>query len=199
MLAVRGNRLGGPFPTQYKCQLVYTAIPSLTLSSGSGTYLFSTNGLYDPDITGTGKQPLYFDQLTPIYNHYTVTSSFIEIQPLFNDTAHSLVMALYIDDDTTTAPTISDAMMRPGAKCQAINTFGAAIPQLTLGWSASRNFGPVFSSNPAFRGNASANPDEQMYFTFVVRDMNLVSTELNFRVKITYNVTWTEFKTVAES
>lgn len=30
------------------------------------------NSLYDPDFTGTGGQPFYFDQLSAVYNRYRV-------------------------------------------------------------------------------------------------------------------------------
>jgi hypothetical protein len=37
-----------------------------------GVHVFSANGLYDPDITGTGHQPRGFDQLIALYDHYVV-------------------------------------------------------------------------------------------------------------------------------
>lgn len=44
-----------------------------------GKYTFSANSLYDPDVTGTGHQPLGYDQWSEFYNHYTVMSSKISV------------------------------------------------------------------------------------------------------------------------
>lgn len=35
--------------------------------------------MYDPDLTGFGHQPYFFDQLTDIYSHYVVIGSKIKI------------------------------------------------------------------------------------------------------------------------
>lgn len=67
---------GGAFPAtlftkhRYSQQLIlYTD----NLTNRTGTEVaFRLNSLYDPDFTGTGHQPLGFDQLTPIYKVYRV-------------------------------------------------------------------------------------------------------------------------------
>lgn len=35
-------------------------------------HLFRANGIFDPDVTGTGHQPLYRDQVADLYTNYTV-------------------------------------------------------------------------------------------------------------------------------
>lgn len=45
---------------------------SLVNASTSGTYLFSGNSCFDPDTSGIGHQPMYFDQLNQLYNRYRV-------------------------------------------------------------------------------------------------------------------------------
>ena len=42
-------------------------------------YAFGVNCLYDPYLALGGGQPLYFDQLSAIYNHYTVMRSRIKV------------------------------------------------------------------------------------------------------------------------
>lgn len=53
----------------------YENVSVTTGASSVGNYVFAANGLYDPNITGTGHQPMGFDQMMLIYNHYTVTRS----------------------------------------------------------------------------------------------------------------------------
>lgn len=53
-----------------------------TLNPGSGTaaaYVFSANGLFDPNITGIGHQPVGYDQLMAIYGEYLVTKSTMKV------------------------------------------------------------------------------------------------------------------------
>jgi len=53
-----------------------------------GAYIFRANSLFDPDFTGTGAQPLGFDQMAAMYNRYTVTNAQIRVvfsNPSTND------------------------------------------------------------------------------------------------------------------
>ena len=69
------------FPDTLQTTLRYQE--TLSLSSSSGAlfgYVYNLNGLYDPNHTGTGHQPLYFDQLMTIYNHYIVIGAKITVK-----------------------------------------------------------------------------------------------------------------------
>lgn len=43
-----------------------------------GFYQFRVNSLHDPDYSGTGHQPLYYDEMSARYAYYTVVSASIE-------------------------------------------------------------------------------------------------------------------------
>lgn len=70
-----------PFPEskwvmhKYATRLI---LPAGTIGSTQG-YVFRANGLYDPDYTGAGHQPMYRDELALQYDKYTVVSSWIKI------------------------------------------------------------------------------------------------------------------------
>lgn len=201
MLAITrtpANVAGGPWPMQKTCKLVYFQQLSINVASGVGQYIFTTNGLYDPNITGIGNQPLYFDQLMEIYNHYVVTSSAIEVTPLGSTASRDEWMTMYIDDDTTVSSS-GTAPTRPGAKTKAFNSFVQTTTPMRHGWNAERNFGPGVLNNTLFRGNASSNPAEQMYYVVQINDTQLGDYALPILVKITYTATFTELKTVPGS
>lgn len=62
-----------PWATRDITKVKYTDEFDLTLTSGSlNNYAFNSNGLYDPDQTGTGHQPLGYDQLSAMYSRYRV-------------------------------------------------------------------------------------------------------------------------------
>jgi len=126
-------------------------------------------------------------------------SSYLEFQPVSCDTTdRNLTCVLFIDDDAITSGFGNSQSERPGSKTltyQLDNT----CPIIRMAWNASRAFGKVYSSNPAFRGNAAANPTEQQYYGIYVTSPLGADGTLLFRVRIVYNCVLTEFKTVTGS
>lgn len=62
--AILLTRGPSPFPPKLWTTLTYTDHATISAVAGTiGTYTFAANGLYDPNITGTGHQPRYFDTL----------------------------------------------------------------------------------------------------------------------------------------
>jgi len=204
-----------PFPLQYKATLKYVQyqIPAemshFTFSlydfeggSGNTVFQFSCNGLYNPNTTYGGTQPLYFDQLMAIYNHYTVVSSKCKttINPLVAmGTGVSLVLTGYIDDDSNPA-VVGDpnlAMQRPGAKTSS----GSRQVQkpIYLYWSAAKTFGGDPLGDPSMTGTVSANPAEMSHFTFSLYDFEGGSGTCGFLTEIEYTVVFDELKSMTAS
>jgi len=64
------------FPQKIITQLRYVDQVQLTSTSGAvGLHVWSMNGIYDPNVTGTGHQPQYFDNYAAIYSQYRVLGS----------------------------------------------------------------------------------------------------------------------------
>lgn len=61
-------------------QLKYSDTISLSpgISDSLTYYQFSANSLYDPDISGTGHQPCYYDNFTSVWGKYCVRFSVIK-------------------------------------------------------------------------------------------------------------------------
>lgn len=105
-------KTGLGFPKKMIMTHRYCANQSVQSSTGvMANYVFSCNGMYDPDITGTGGQPLYFDQMTAIYNHYTVIGSKVTIKVLNASPSTGIIgCGILINDDTATTPTTLEGM-----------------------------------------------------------------------------------------
>lgn len=73
-----GMGLTGPFPAKRAAKLRY--VDSLTLTEGGAgagaTYGFTPTSLYDPNNTGAGHQPMYYDQLCSSSGPYTCYRTF---------------------------------------------------------------------------------------------------------------------------
>lgn len=68
------------FPQYTRVWLTYCDSKELDASAGVPVYtLFSCNNVYDPDTSGTGHQPLGFDQYSGLYTTYKVIKSNIRV------------------------------------------------------------------------------------------------------------------------
>lgn len=129
------------------------------------TYVFSLNGLYDPNITGTGHQPIGFDQLMLMFNHYTVLSTVAKVQFNNTDTSNAVTAALSIKDTSSVVTTLSRIIEngRCVYKVLGPETNGSSTKNLTITCSMKKFFGKTVYTEHDFRGDASNNPPEQAY------------------------------------
>jgi len=75
---VRG-RIFSPVPQEMNATLKYVDVLSGTASGINFLANYSLNSLFDPEITGTGHQPLGFDQYSTLYQQYRVNAAKIKV------------------------------------------------------------------------------------------------------------------------
>jgi len=168
------NRLN-VFNLRYKAHLRYhTDVDMGVQGSTPLGYVFSANGLYDPDITSTGHQPMGFDQLMTFFQHYTVLNSSIKVEARNYCTTLDVEFALAIQRSTTVL-SVWDRLIEAG------NVTTGVLGAVTNGGGpyASRFASRVriadFQSVPnvlnddTLRGTAAANPATQVYFVCYTR------------------------------
>jgi len=169
--------------------------------SGFGSSSFRANGMYDPVVAVGGHQPLGYDQLSALYDHWYVKSARITIQPMWAGSDVPIQVALYIDDDSTLATSWTSAAERPGAVWN--NYFigdGASLPKMKLAYNTKKTFGPQSEGNPDLKGSGSGDPQEQAFFAIVIDGGSLLpSSSVTFAVEIQYDVEWTELATFSTS
>ena len=188
-----------------KNQIKYSQNAFITLTAGAFTIQqFACNGLYHPDTTtpGTTTQPLYFDQLMAVYNHYAVVSSKISIQ-LAGSTAtnNSLGFGVYVDDDTTGVTAgFRDLITQPGSQWGQCNTLVSQPKMLYAYWNSKRFFGTDTPwKQDELSGSVGANPAEMSHFTIGVTDLSSQTATWVATVEIVYDVVWEELKTLPSS
>lgn len=122
-----------PFPIAKRCTLRYSDIYTMTSTSGSvALQVFKLNSAYDPDSTGAGHQPRFFDQFctaTGPYLNYRVRGW--RWKANFGFTAASAVEQFRIQAVTNTTGSIASypsAAELPGAQDGWLNQgFSRAI------------------------------------------------------------------------
>jgi len=196
-----------PVRKYVKGQLYYEPNIGITTSIGSqGIYNFSANGIYDPNRTGTGHQPLGFDQMMLMYEQFCVIRSHIKVTFLATD--EPCRVAIMLSPDTNPAPSIS-AVMENGLMITTSLIGSSAesgthrMKTLQLACDIPKYFGKAYQSilaDPLQSGTVAADPGEQVYFQIVVWDpYGAQSTSVALDVTISYDVMYWEPKKLASS
>lgn len=179
--------------------VTYVTTYGATAAIGSiASRIYSANGLFDPDISGVGHQPMYFDQLMAIYDHYTVFRSRIKVE--FVASGNTALVVLYIDDDTSIATSSEQAAEQVTAQHKVSLTTAARPTVFTRTWDAKEFFGGDIFDNDNLQGTAAANPTEQSYFILLWSALDTgVSAGGYINVTIEYDAVFDELKTQSQS
>jgi len=159
-------------PGSMRANLRYVEYVSQDLGAGVlGTYAYRCNSLFDPNYTGTGHQPLGFDQLAALYAHYTVLKSRIRVTwyPQSQGTVPAVYGICKSADYTLTGPWTTVAEQGPAmctyttsAETSAMST---KYPHCEMSYDAAKDFGV---KDPVGMNTISApvtgNPADAMYF-----------------------------------
>jgi len=164
------------FPPSARVRSLSYFEPSYTLTGASGViaqYAFTANGIYDPNITGTGHQPLGFDTMMTYYDQYTVLNSKITVRCFGNGVQPASVSICLAPDTTSLA--LPDVVENGYIKLSHVDGRGNGgygtgnrITEVSLNCDVSsyfgRNGGRVILNDPYLSGTATSNPTEQVYF-----------------------------------
>lgn len=200
--------LGRGFPKKMLITHKYTQTNVLSNTAGAINYqTFSANGMYDPDYSGVGHQPLYFDEMSNVYNHYCVIGSKITVRAAGTTSSGTgsnftpVLIALQIHSAATpsqTSPIVLSEQNQAIVRLMGPSQGNAMV--LTKKWSAKKFFGKSVLANDELKGTPSANPVEQSYFTVSTRPVDAVSTtSITLYVTIQYIAVWKELKTATPS
>lgn len=162
------NRYGG-LPKTIKIQSRYTEFTSLSPTAGlMASYVYSANGIYDPNITGGGHQTMYFDQLMALYDHYVVIGSKVTVRFVNTNASIAVIAGVRLTDSATlvTAPT---QLLENARNVQRI--IGPRGSMNTATVTAKVNPGQFLRGTKKgimiqkkLQGSISTNPDEQCYW-----------------------------------
>lgn len=170
----------------------------------AGGYVFTANGLYDPNITGTGHQPMGFDQMMLFYEHYTVTQAKITVNFFNTDVDDSVVVGILVAPDATIETNFSKLNENGMLTKRWINSnSGNGNNKTTL--TAYANIAKINGKNSVidddiFRGDSAANPSEQSYFhLFAYNQINVNVVSVSFEIMIEYTAKLTEPRKMTQS
>jgi len=190
------------FPKQMKITHRYAEVKNLTFVAPNLNvvyYPYGTNCLYDPFLQIGGGQPLYFDQMTAIYNHYTVTASRIKVTFVPN-TTDPVLCGIFIDDDATPAVTNLDTVLQQPSNVSVMIQRDVSAPVLRKYWSSKSVFGENPLDNDNLEGDATRNPTENQAFIIYQRPADsTVTVVMTLYIEMEFDTIWHELKNIAAS
>lgn len=165
---------------------------------------YRANGMFDPSAALGGHQPMLFDQMSALYNHFTVIESRITVvvaAAVVNATSNNgtAIVVLSVDDNASDTRGYQDIIETDSNCVWGVMTTEGKVT-LSTTWKAADYFGGDVIDNPNFRGSASADPTEQS--TYVVTVYNSSGSYQVFfdqSVFIEYRAVWSELKDVVAS
>lgn len=181
-------------------QLYYEGRIRLQGASGvPSTYWFSANGLYDPNISGTGHQPIGFDTMMSLYEHYAVLRSKITVTLNSNTFTVGPRVAVYLSPDAVALSDPSEIMENGLIATTTLETkeSGTAIKSLNLNCDVKKYFAKKryldIIDDEKLTGTATGNPVEGVYFGIVTwNPFDAVATDVYLDVVLSYDSVYYE-------
>lgn len=191
-------------PTKY-IKLRY--VDQITLNPGVGSiahHLFNANGMWDPDLSGAGHQPLGFDQYMAFYESFVVVGAKCKIQCMSGGeaVADNCYVGIYLNESTTSAANPGELLEQQNSKWAMLtNGDAGGSAAVTQYYNAARFFGSEVIGKADHTGTASGNPVEKALFNVFAFGASVTAdpTILQCNVTIEYTALVTERKTLAGS
>jgi len=191
------------FPARKTVSHRYSDSGSLSSTSGVvSSYVFQTNGMYDPNITGTGHSVMGFNQLILSYEHYNVISARCKATFKCTSTNAAPQFALTVCPSSTPVTVIQQIIESGLGQFGTLEIKGVdgSVQMLEAAVDIRKYHGVVdVLDNPNFQGTSVANPSEGSYFILQIWDTSGTTVSVNFDIVIEQVAIWHEPKQLTES
>lgn len=198
-------KMADPFPQRKFCKLRYSDNILLTAPNTnlSYEYILSLNGLFDPDITGTGHQPYGFDTMAVIYNNYIVRGAYVSLE-WYDPSADGQIVGYRMQGTSVSGLTISALEEAPLTTCSSISNTGNqkkihlvyVNPWDCIGCTKGQYVNDINNNGAA----VGANPATQAYIRlFTSSTQAATSTTVKIKFEITYYCEFWNRNTLTQS
>lgn len=206
----RGVRQGGPLASAIVMGLEYTHVVNVTEGAPtSGAFnQYRLNSCYDPDLSGTGKQPLGFDQYSALYGRYRVLKATVDIYCTnrLDTGGNNYVFCVWPSAQSSITSDPESWLVQPMAKYKvgSLATGGGAIQHIKMSVDIARLLGVTsseFRSEADYSAITSANPSRVAYLHVGIFGLGptSVATSCQFVTKLTFLTEWSQPVTLALS
>lgn len=190
-------------PARFFTKLNYAAdcIDATTTISMSA-WQYAANGMYDPDLTGTGHQPLGYDQMATLYNDYRVHGVTVKVTG-YVKTANQAAYLFLGSQGGSGLPLSVAAALENGRYVHKIGTSDKPIV-IRKYFPIHQVFGKskkVFQADAGAAAGIGANPTDLLgYINILAINIDQsTSTDVCIRTELTYHCEFNDRKVLATS
>jgi len=182
----------GGFPPSEAVTLRYSDMQAYAPGSTYGQWTYRGNSLFDPDFSGGGHQPRYYDTYSSVYQYYRVNLSKIKITVSNYQAMSSVVMVVVPHTDIITATSYAAMVELPYAKRTEqvpISTRMGAKSTITASASTMKICGLTKGQlqDQDFSASVGANPTRLWYWNIAFFDaLGAQNVSVVFDVDLSY-------------
>lgn len=201
----RSNVINGPLAMRQIVKLRYSEDINLTAGTSLGNYDFRANSIYDPNLTGTGHQPLGHDQWAYFYDHYVVLGAKIRVTLWqgTSTTTDNVFVSLALQDSANTMTNQSMIREQPRTSWSMLTTpsGGKGMRTLSKKFSAKKFFGAKSVITwDKLGASFGYNPTEDALFRIFYQNATSINNvSISANVVIDYIVLLSEPKVLNQS
>lgn len=185
-------------PDRTIAKLSYIDTKTHTPTTTPSQNVYNGNFIYDPDNTGTGHQPFYFDQMTPLYEKFMVRGCKIQIQVTAATNAIPYFVQISATKDAGLVADVTTDMERPNVITK-ISSGSAPNVRLSMYRSTKKIAGP-HGIDDLTHGNDTTPPVFQWYYLIRTQAADLgTATTLYVTTRLTYYIMASQRIKVAQS
>lgn len=183
-------------------KLKYCAIIKMTQTVANVAVFrpFWQNGLYDPDASIGGHQPMGFDEISPLYNHYQVVGSKIRVTVLPPRVAATQVLVGITDSPqlTLTSTDPSTLIEDPDCKWKACTQDQGTV--ITSSFTAKDRY-PGAGAAAQGASLISSSPTDGLFYNIWMANIDTTNTTagIDMVVEIDYTAIFWERRDLAAS
>jgi len=173
-------------PDQMRVVLKYNQVITMVNVAGIGTHVFRLNSLFDPDLTGTGHQPLGFDQWATLYGEYQVMGSRIKVRAIPPDT-NPVKLAVFPSITSTVIGSVATASEQPYSKSVWINNINVTQNSPITSYISVKKLEGRNIDSVNFIANTGTNPAATRFWQLTCEsNAGTAINDILFDVTITY-------------
>ena len=178
--------------TQKSVEFLYVE-QGVALSSSVGipaVYQFNASGLFDPNRTGTGHQPMNYDQLMVLYEDYIVTEC--EYKVVFRQSDNNPALIGVTVSDATTVATDTKVLIENG-QCQWDQIRGTVETPVHRTMKGKIDIAKCHGvtrsqllGDAEFRGTVGANPVDMIILNVFAASTSTGSPTVSFTIELRF-------------
>lgn len=182
---------GSPIPPRYVSRLSYLGIGTINAASSLvGSTGYRLNGMFDPDFSGTGIQPLYYDQMSALYSKYRVYRAIVTLD-ISNETEETTTVFAFPSIANSAGTSLAAMCTQRYSKAYTLGpkSGGQGMKRVTMQVDIAKVWGVdqrTLRSEDDFAAATSGNPGNTIYLWIGGRCIGTTATILRYTLRIVY-------------